>query len=156
MKNLIEVIIDTMSNTYLGEMAYERKHAIKVLQSLNHQISTHVLKVIAFESTAKAHWVTEIDAWLNTIDDIMLKQKHSKLSFNILYEFLVDAYLEDVVQVSSILKKIEIRTQLQRNEISDSEVWGQASTVLTNICEDLSEDSFKGSIRHYVKNYTSM
>lgn len=66
---------------FLLEMAMSRQDAIIKCDTLGQQFIEHFKKIIHNpNSSAKNHWISEMQNWLNTINKIVLKHNNKQLS----------------------------------------------------------------------------
>lgn len=85
-----DVLIDSLIDTKLFEMARSRAAAKDLITHLSPQIIHHLIKLFVFNSPEnKNHWLKEIDGWLNQIDDIYLKPSKKKPDWQTIYNWII-------------------------------------------------------------------
>jgi hypothetical protein len=137
-------LVDLLNKTILFEMAYERKHALNRLDSLSHQISTHILKLIIFNNSSNFnHWLGELNSWLNQVDDIRLKPNNKKLNKQDYLKYLKELYLENEDQVQKNIQKLKKLYPNEQVSIDDStKVTNKLNNLINKICIELAADKF--------------
>jgi hypothetical protein len=87
-RTLLEIFLDIMSDSDLYEMAETRKDAIKMVNSKSYQIYQHMIKLKTLNSPIdRNHWIQEIYIWISEFEDIKLKPKNKRLSYDQLHEW---------------------------------------------------------------------
>jgi hypothetical protein len=137
-------LLDLLNETRLFELAYERKNAINRLDNLSCQISIHMLKLIVFNDSADFyHWLTELNGWLNQVDDISLKPNNKKLRKQDYLKYLKEHYLEDEQQISLNIKNLKKRYKNEQMIYYDSKwVLEKIEYLMDRICSELASDDF--------------
>lgn len=144
---ILEVIADSLMNTRLFEMAFERRAAKNRVTDLSPQIFDHLLKLWVLDSPRDAnHWKSEINTWLRSIDQIYLKPSKKKPSYQDLHNWmLLDAaphYAEEyVTHVISIWRRSEYKNVPLRDFDVDITL-AQIFQVISQVCKDISANKF--------------
>lgn len=144
---IFDIIIDKLNETTLFEMAFERKKAKKTVTSLSPQIVKHLIKLFVFNSPEnKNTWISEIDGWLNDIDDIYLKPDKEKLEFIDVYDWMINQsgpyyngqYVESVVTKLKSTKFKNVTTY----DYDSNHVMEKILTILNNVCKSIGNNTF--------------
>lgn len=152
---LRELLLNGIMNTRLFEMAFDRQTAKNKVTSLSPLIFDHLLKLWVLNSPQTAnHWYSEIDSWLNQIDNIYLKSSKKKPSKQDLYNWLIfdsaPHYSEEYMNhVITKWKRKEYATVPLRDFDTDV-VLNQILSVIDKICMDISNNNFT-TIDDYLK-----
>lgn len=141
-----DLMVDWLSDTELFEMAFARKDAINKVRNVQSQIARHIIKYFYYDVTedTKKHWASEINSWLNLIDELELKNK-KKLSGEIYYKLLFSEPLETTSEISRIVKNIDkIPGMKEHNKIGRlTDLHIKCEKVLHAISYDLANDKFE-------------
>ena len=87
---LVDIVLDRVGESYIFEMARSRKEAKTLITGLSSPVVQHLIKLFVFNSPVnKAHWIKEINQWLNQIDDIYLKPSNKKPDWQTIYNWMV-------------------------------------------------------------------
>jgi hypothetical protein len=147
-------ILDGLSNTFLFEMAHERKIAKQIVTDLSPQIFDHLLKIFVFENPQGVnHWINELDNWFGKINKIYLKPKKSKPHKDDLYNWMIfDAaphYAEPyVTNTIRIMKRREYKN-LPLRDFDVEEILVRIFNIIGNVCKDISDNNFE-TIQDYL------
>jgi hypothetical protein len=142
-----DIIVDTMMNTRLFEMAFDRQTAKNKVIDLSPQIFDHLLKIWVLDiPQSSQHWRREIDAWLGQIDKIYLKLSKRKPPAKDLYDWLIfdsaphysEEYIDKTIGKWSRgnYKGVNVR------EYDASVVLNQILSVIDKVCTDISKDNY--------------
>lgn len=153
---LADLIIDWLNETSLMEMAHSRSDAKKTVTGLSPQIFKHLLKLFVFDSIdSHPHWLSELDTWLNEIDDIHLKPSNKKPNKNTLYNWLIfdSAPHYDCDYIRHTIKKWK-RTDYKNVPLHEYDcefVLNRILSIISDICEDIHDNKFY-TVEDYTKN----
>lgn len=87
---LRDLLLDILSETALFEMAMYRKEARQTVIALSPTIFEHFIKLFVMSSPNNTqHWINEIYAKFNIIDDILLKPNSNRLTANEIYKWMI-------------------------------------------------------------------
>lgn len=149
-----EFVLDKLNETKLFEMAHERKDAKDTVTNLSPQIMLHLVKIFVFESPENVnHWASEINNWLNIIDDIYLKQNKKKLSHYDLYNWIIldsaPHYAKEYLDRNVRKMKRTDYASLPLRQYDSEEVMNKIISIIDSVCIDMSNDEFV-TIRDYL------
>lgn len=150
-----DIVLDWMLDTVLFEMAYQRKHAIRMLENLHPQIAKHLIKHLHYgvSNETKKHWEAELNAWLGTLNDLVLKG-NKRLSGDVYYEHLFTRPLGTLVDVEQRIRTIDkLDGMASHDKVGTSqELHEKLEKILHAISYDLSNDKLE-PINHYIENF---
>jgi len=152
-KEITNYLLDRVCNTTLFEMAHERKLALDTVRAVTNQIIFHLIYLYLYpESSAKNHWKTELNAFLNKIDNLWLKPNgRKKLSGKDYYDKLFSEPLEgDIIQLKSRVNKIIQKEGKPNSEVNLYLLKESLEKIIHTISYDLSNDDFI-SIENYLQ-----
>ena len=141
-----EIILDAIIGTSLFEMAFQRKRAIDVVQSLSYEIDLHLLKILIYEQVRDYDkWCSEINTWLLRIQRTRLKSDNLPLNFEILYRLLWEGYLETPDEVRDLMSDIDREYSKSYKLINYDyfEVHKKLQSILYHACQDIALTKFK-------------
>jgi hypothetical protein len=147
-----EIVLDAIIGTRLFEMAFQRKRAIDVVQSLSYEINLHLLKILMYGRVRDYDkWCHEINTWLLRIQRTRLKGDNFPLNFEILYELLWEGYLESPDEVRDLISDIdrEYSASYKLVDYDYFEIHKKIQDILYNVCKDISIEKFE-DIRNYL------
>jgi len=150
-------LLDRVCNTTLFEMAHERKLALDVVRGVANQIVFHLIYLYLYpESPAKNHWKTEINVFLNKIDNLWLKPTgRKKLSGKDYYDKLFSEPLEgDIIQLKSRVNKIIRKEGEPSKTINLFLLKESLEKIIHDISYDLSNDQFV-TIEDYLTHFNN-
>lgn len=107
-KNFIENFIDdTLLNSYLIEMAFDRKTAFKKIRSLQEPINNHLMKILKYKDDINFNkHIKDIDKWFLSIQKINVKKFNTKLSKNVYFKLLFEEPFTNKKDITSFNKII--------------------------------------------------
>ena len=93
--NLKEFLLESLQNTYIFEMAYDRKHLKKMVDGLFIQIIENWCLVkyctlYDIHNTTKNHWKQELRVHCGKIYHSLLKGGNSQVKYNLISEIVLD------------------------------------------------------------------
>lgn len=143
---LIELLIDKLTDTSLFEMAYERKHAWRVVNGISYPLTEHLVKILVIpNATYRNHWIQEVNRYLRKIDDISLKPKNRRLTQRQYWDWLVaepDYRIEKIVNhIKYDYPDEQINIPVDLNETIQH--------ILYRISVDLGNDNFDRIERYF-------
>jgi hypothetical protein len=151
---IFDIILDRLNETTLFEMARSRAQAKDIVTDLSSEIVDHLIKLFVFNSPQnKQGWITEINAWLDKIDNIYLKPNAKKIDSTTLYNWLVfdSSPHYSGNYISSRVQKM-LATSYKNVPVYDYDpdhVMKQILNILSNVCKSIGNDTFT-SIENYV------
>lgn len=149
-RTILETIIDVLSESYIFEMAFERKQVINKLINLQDVIPFHVLLVCHFpDSRDVPHWLGEIKGNLSAAERAIRKLKTKSLDYKTIYGIFVDGPLGEWKDYLLYVEDIEKKGMKVSPE---AEVYTRAMRILEHICIDLSDGSLNQNINYYFEN----
>jgi hypothetical protein len=105
LRELLNMSLDALNNTYLMEMANDRAKVKATVQGTGPQIIRHLINLYVFDSPDdKAGWLKEISGWCYNIAELKMKPNNRRLDAKSFLEWMdVDnyyppSYLNDLVQ----------------------------------------------------------
>jgi hypothetical protein len=151
---IFDIILDRLNETTLFEMARSRAQAKDMVTDLSSEIVDHLIKLFVFNSPQdKQGWITEINAWLDRIDNIYLKPNAKKIDSTTLYNWLVfdSSPHYSGNYVSSRVKKLLATTykNVSVYDYDSNHVMQQILNVLNNVCKSIGHDTFT-TIENYL------
>lgn len=119
MKSIKEYILDAIQESYIFEMAYDRKEIKKRVEGLINQIIENwcLIKYCALydnENRNKYHWKQELNAHLYNIYEMKLKGGNAKTKYNLISEIIYD---KKEITTSSKISSI-VRIKFRNENIS--------------------------------------
>lgn len=149
---ITDIIVDRIINTDLFEMAYQRKRAIDKISNFQDQIAIHLIKYLYYDmpEETKNHWKAELDAWLESINRVKLKN-NKKLDGYQYYKILFTEPLGERVNVEDCVKDINKNSGMKSKQgiIAISELHVKLERIIHKIAYDLSNGKFY-SINDYL------
>jgi hypothetical protein len=144
---IFDIIIDKLNETTLFEMAFERKKAKKTVTSLSPQIVKHLIKLFVFNSPEnKTKWISEIDGWLNDIDDIYLKPDTEKLEYVDVHDWMINQSSPHYngKYLDSVVRKLKSTTfkNVTTYDYDSNHIMEKILTILNNVCKSIGNDTF--------------
>lgn len=145
MKTLKEIFLDLFSESILCEMALERKEAMLHCKGVSFLLVKHFIKVMLFpDHQDYEHWRTEIRGWLNSIDQIIVKQKSRKLKLDDLYKTLYDGPVGHDDGVKILVSKMITYEEIPFIAIKNFDnIQKKIETMYYQLCDDLSIDKME-------------
>ena len=112
MKSIKEYILDAIQESYIFEMAYDRKEIKKRVEGLINQIIenwclTKYCTLHDNENRNKHHWKQELMAHLYNIYEMKLKGGNAKTKYNLISEIIYDK--KEITTSSKISSIIRIK-----------------------------------------------
>ena len=147
-----ELLINGLISTNLFEMAFSKKVAIDRARDLQLQIARHLVKIIMYsESQYVSHWSSEVNTWLDKIQDHRLKGTNRPLSESELTNIL---FIEPLGTISDVQARMNRNYRdypdLKIDQSDALEISKQLSWILPKICDDISNENFT-DIRMYIE-----
>lgn len=136
---LSEIFIDYIRETKLFEMAYSRQQAWQKVSGISYPLTYHLVKVLLMpESQNREHWLNEIQGYIRSIDNILLKPRNRRLRkqdyWNWLVaepEYRIDRLVQDAKRQYK-QDKITIPVDLEQN----------VHNILLRLSTDLANNQF--------------
>lgn len=126
MKSIKEYILDVIQESYIFEMAYDRKEIKKRVEALTNQIIENwcLIKYCTLydnENRNKYHWKQELKAHLYNIYEMKIKGGNAKTKYNLISEIIYDKKeITTSLKISSIIRiKFRKENMIIRNDICD-------------------------------------
>lgn len=112
MKSIKEYILDVIQESYIFEMAYNRKEIRKRVEALTNQIIENwcLIKYCSLydkTNTNKNHWKQELRAHLYNIYEMKIKGGNAKTKYNLISEIIYDK--KEITSSSKIASIIRIK-----------------------------------------------
>lgn len=112
MKSIKEYILDVIQESYIFEMAYNRKEIRKRVEALTNQIIENwcLIKYCSLydkTNTNKNHWKQELRAHLYNIYEMKTKGGNAKTKYNLISEIIYDK--KEITSSSKIASIIRIK-----------------------------------------------
>lgn len=127
MKSIKEYILNVIQESYIFEMAYDRKKLRKRVEALTNQIIENWCLVTYCSlydknNTNKNHWKKELKAHLYNIYEMKIKGGNAKTKYNLISEIIYDE--KEITTSSKIASIIRIKFREENiiihNDICDS------------------------------------
>lgn len=126
MKSIKEYILDVIQESYIFEMAYDRKEIKKRVEALTNQIIENwcLIKYCTLydsNNRNKYHWKQELKAHLYNIYEMRIKGGNAKTKYNLISEIIYDKKeITTSSKISSIIRiKFRKENMIIRNDICD-------------------------------------
>jgi hypothetical protein len=147
---LIDLFADRLLDTKLIEMAISRRDAIGELLAKQKPLNEHLIKYFYFEDQAKNHWMNEIYSFISDVNWLYLKPKSKKLSKEMYFEYLFEAYYGHGTNV--LTGKIGNFTSgeyrnCQKSGLSIEQVWWAMKQFYTWLCPILESDKYQEMLK---------
>lgn len=148
---LYELFENMFIETFIFEMAYNKKVAIEKVRNLQNQIATHLVKIVIYpESENIQHWKNEVNAWLLSLQKNKLKGKDRPLSKELFIKLLFDEPLGAISDIQDEISMLEYTYPDMKASIYDPyEISSILSYAMLGVCEDMSKNKFK-NISNYL------
>lgn len=151
---ILDLLTDIIQESSLMEMAFQRKVIRKKVGSLQYQIAIHLCKVLFFPNDRSySHWITEINTWLRTIDDMRLtgsgnKKLNPRDYYHILFEQM---FSNGVAELDSKIRhlKLDGYNVSNLNEQEKYMLYQTLEEIYHNISYDIANDKFE-TIKNYL------
>lgn len=112
MNFFLRSVVDAQERKYLLEMASSRKKTISLISGYWWDIVSHFFKCIIFPNDPSYnHWISEIAAWLNYINNQFAKTKSFKLK--------KEVYMDEVFGINNTFELRDIRSWLENFQLRD-------------------------------------
>ena len=140
MKSIKEYILDVIQESYIFEMAYDRKEIKKRVEGLVNQIIENwcLIKYCSLydnNNTNKYHWKQELKAHLYDIYEMKIKGGNAKTKYNLISEIIYDK--KEITTSSKISSIIRIKFR-KENIVIDNDICDLCIENLNNIIELIS------------------
>lgn len=127
MKSIKEYILNVIQESYIFEMAYDRKEIKKRVEALTNQIIENwcLIKYCSLydkTNTNKYHWKQELKTHLYNIYEMKIKGGNAKTKYNLISEIIYDKKeITTSSKISSIIRiKFRQENVIIHNDICDS------------------------------------
>ena len=127
MKSIKEYILNVIQESYIFEMAYDRKEIKKRVEALTNQIIENwcLIKYCSLydkTNTNKYHWKQELKTHLYNIYEMKIKGGNAKTKYNLISEIIYDKKeITTSSKISSIIRiKFRKENVIIHNDICDS------------------------------------
>lgn len=142
MKSIKEYILDVIQESYIFEMAYDRKEIKKRVEGLVNQIIENwcLIKYCSLydnNNTNKYHWKQELKAHLYDIYEMKIKGGNAKTKYNLISEIIYDK--KEITTSSKISSIIRIKFR-KENIVIDNDICDLCIENLNNIIELISNN----------------
>ena len=141
-----DIIMDTIINSRIFEMAYQRKRAIDKISNFQEPIAIHLIKYFYYSASkeTKQHWKKELDVWFKSIRRIKLKNNKT-LEGNQYYKLLFTEPLGERINVEDIIDDINYDENMKEmsGKMTISELHVKLEKLLHTISYDISNNKFK-------------
>jgi hypothetical protein len=126
MKSIKEYILNVIQESYIFEMAYDRKEIKKRVEALINQIIENwclitYCSLYDINNTNKYHWKQELKAHLYNIYEMKIKGGNAKTKYNLISEIIYDK--KEITTSSKISSIIRIKFRKENiiiyNDICD-------------------------------------
>ena len=126
MKSIKEYLLNVIQESYIFEMAYDRKEIKKRVEGLINQIIENwcLIKYCSLydnNNTNKHHWKQELKTHLYNIYEMTLKGGNAKTKYNLISEIIYDKKEITTSSKISYIIRIKFRTEniIIHNDICD-------------------------------------
>lgn len=145
-----EMLINGLMATRIFEMAFSKKVAIDKARNLQNQIAKHLVKMIMYRNSEYFnHWGSEVNGWLEDIQDNRLKGNNCPLNEKDLEKILLGEPLGTLSDVQTKMNRAYREyPELSIEQSNVDEVSRTVSWVLIRVCRDVSNESFT-DVREY-------
>jgi hypothetical protein len=144
---IFEIFADNVFKISLMEMAFERKVCIDTIRGLAYPISIHLVKVLAFDDEANAHWVKELDTFLEQVNSLTMKPKGKKLKGETYYSLLWDEPLNNGIPfITDIIGKLVRKGGYEnctRSSLTDAQIYEQCEKILHKVSYDIALNKYQ-------------
>lgn len=142
MKSIKECILNVIQESYIFEMAYDRKEIKKHVEALTNQIIENwcLIKYCTLydsNNRNKYHWKQELKAHLYTIYEMKIKGGNAKTKYNLISEIIYDK--KEITTSSKISSIIRIKFR-KENIVIDNDICDLCIENLNNIIELISNN----------------
>lgn len=142
MKSIKEYILCVIQESYIFEMAYDRKEIKKRVEGLINQIIENwcLVKYCTLydnENRNKYHWKQELKAHLYNIYEMKIKGGNAKTKYNLISEIIYDK--KEIITASKISSIIRIKFR-KENIIIDNDICNLCINDLNYIIKLISND----------------
>ena len=151
---ITDIVANYIIESSLFEMAFKRKVVVDKVRNFQLQIARHLIIHLYYNvrEETKSDLRSEIDTWLNDIDDYRLKN-NKKLDGYVYYQLLFIEPLEERVSVEMHINKINVGSNMKPKQglISIGMLHESVEKVLHAVAYDISNNSLK-DIKYYLDN----
>lgn len=142
MKSIKEYILDAIQESYIFEMAYNRKEIKNLVDGLINQIIENwcLVKYCTLydnENRNKYHWKQELKTHLYNIYEMKIKGGNAKTKYNLISEIIYDK--KEITTSSKIASIIRIKFR-KENIIIDNDICNSCIENLKYVIELISND----------------
>ncbi len=135
MKSIKEYILDVIQDSYVFEMAYNRKEIKKRVEALINQIIENwcLIKYCSLydkNNINKYHWKQELKAHLYNIYEMKIKGGDAKTKYNLVSEIIYDK--KEITTSSKISSIIRIKFR-KENIIIHSDIYDICDSCIENL-----------------------
>lgn len=148
---LSELLSDLLLRTQLFEMAFAKRVAMDRARDLQFPIAEHLVKIVMYQGALpEAHWIKEVNTWLQRIQTHKLRGTNKPLGEKELFLILFDEPLGTLVDVQDLMNLVHLQhPDLNIVEPDAALVSKKLLWVLSNASREISHKQFKG-IESYV------
>ena len=141
---LFDLFLDQLSETRLFEMAFDRKKAIEHADSLEYQLSMHMIKLLMFEQRGlHTHWCKEVNIWFWSIQLKKLKATKKPLPYRDLMKCLHEGPLEWISQVQEKMNYLSGEyPDLKIVQPDAAHIHKLLIDIYSRVCFDISREKF--------------
>ncbi len=139
-----DLLVDSLMDTKLFEMAFAKKVAIDKARNLQNQIARHLIKIQMYaQSQYVQHWVSEVNGWLLDIQENKLRGTNKPLPHRDLMLILFEEPLSTIDDVQYKMNRIYREySDLKIDEPDAANINKSLSWILPQICGDIAESKF--------------
>ena len=150
---LRDLFINWLIETDLFEMAFERKKAIQIVEGHAKEIANHFVKVLTFaDKGLQQHWLTELNNFLNDIDDVYVKPNNKRLKPLEYKKYLWEGWLGHGALAIQQIQKHLLRQYLnvERSDLTPYQIAEILEKAYHNISYDLANNKYAGDVMNYI------
>lgn len=150
-----EFILDTLNNTKLFEMAFDRKSAKRKFENLDLQLQSHLIKIVAFKDGRDyLHHCHEINHWLSMLNDVRWNRTQRLSKDNIMKILWEGPLGHGVTAVEDTLIGLNriVGYTVPRNDLTYSQIYELLFKIYDEMCYDLSKGRVNNIQSYLIKN----
>jgi hypothetical protein len=139
-----DLLIDSLIDTKLFEMAFAKKVAMDKARNLQNQVARHLIKIQMYaQSQYVQHWVNEVNSWLLDIQDDKLRGTNKPLPYRDLMLILFEEPLSTIDDIQYRMNRIYSEySDLKIDEPDAAKINKSLSWILPQICKDIAASKF--------------
>ena len=142
-----EILVRSLMNTKLFEMAYERKQAINILVGIQDHIAEHLVKLFMYSGDRNvSHWKSEVDGALRRINRMRLKSSNDYLDKSTLFDYLFTqpvGTIDDVQVYMNDISRSKDYRGLRIDQPDAREIHKQILFLMDDVTDELSTGTFR-------------